>query len=883
MPQRVRTRSVRSPPTIPTTPLVRLEAVVERVFLRCLEDGQHEHAIGLALESRRLDRLSAAVDALGAPGEPDRAAALEYAMTVARATLSARDFRAKVLRLLVTALEREPKPDHSAVCLGLMALDDAPAVARVLHRLLSGSEDDALTALQMGFDLVDNEIQLFLRQVREELSRLAPPAPEATEPATAPAALYHARSAKLATVLSGDASVAAHFEFLRARNKTDIALLKNTKQAFEARNSVLHSATVLANAYMQCGTTADVFLRENLDWVSRATNWAKFSAAASLGCIHRGNLSQSRDVVAPYLNARNNTPPSPYAEGGALYALGLIHANHGDDITAFLLERLRGTTNEVVQHGACLGLGLAGLSTMKEDIFEDVKAVLYTDSAVAGEAAGIALGLVEVGSGSEKVTEMLAYARDTQHEKIVRGLGLGIALMNYAREGAADTLIEQLLREQDPILRYGGMYTIGLAYCGTASNPAIQRLLKIAVSDVSDDVRRAAVLNLGFVLCGQPEQCPKIVALLAESYNPHTRYGAAMAVGIACAGSGSRAALQLLEPLQTDAVDYVRQGALIATALVLVAQPESSCKDFRAKLEKVIGEKHEATMCKMGAIMASGIVNAGGRNCTVQLKPAGSAFLRMTSVVGMAVFTQYWYWYPLSHFLSIAFQPSALIGVNADLLMPKFAVDCRCRPSLFAYPPPVQERAKAEVGKTEKAVLSTTARAKERQKRKDADKKKKDGDSMDVDEPSTAPKAASTAEGAASTADGAAATSTAPAGPEPTTHSLENPARVVPDQERFLRLPEGSRWVPVRPRGRLAIGVTVLRDLRPEEPVELVREAAAPAPAAAPAAPAPAAPAAPVPVPAAAPAAEGGAGDGSSPMDEGDEPPPPAPFTYTPH
>lgn len=36
-------------------------------------------------------------------------------------------------------------------------------------------------------------------------------------------------------------------------------------------------------------------------------------------------------------------------------------------------------------------------------------------------------------------------------------------------------------------------------------------------------VRRAAVLNLGFVLLSTPEQCPKIVRLLAESYNPHVR------------------------------------------------------------------------------------------------------------------------------------------------------------------------------------------------------------------------------------------------------------------------------------------------------------------------------------------------------------------------
>lgn len=73
--------------------------------------------------------------------------------------------------------------------------------------------------------------------------------------------------------------------------------------------------------------------------------------------------------------------------------------------------------------------------------------------------------------------------------------------------------------------RYGGIFAIGMAYRGTANNAAIQRLLHFAVSDVSDNVRRAAVMNLGFLLMGVPQQCPRIVSLLSESYNPHVRYG----------------------------------------------------------------------------------------------------------------------------------------------------------------------------------------------------------------------------------------------------------------------------------------------------------------------------------------------------------------------
>ena len=41
------------------------------------------------------------------------------------------------------------------------------------------------------------------------------------------------------------------------------------------------------------------------------------------------------------------TGGSPYSEGGGLYALGLIHANHGANITEYLLNQLKDATDEV--------------------------------------------------------------------------------------------------------------------------------------------------------------------------------------------------------------------------------------------------------------------------------------------------------------------------------------------------------------------------------------------------------------------------------------------------------------------------------------------------------------------------------------------------------
>lgn len=68
-----------------------------------------------------------------------------------------------------------------------------------------------------------------------------------------------------------------------------------------------------------------------------------------------------------------------------------------------------------------------------------------------------------------------------------------------------------MTRSKDAILRYGAMFAIGMAYCGTSNNAAIKKLLHYAVSDVSDDVKRAALTNIGFLLFRNPEKLPELL------------------------------------------------------------------------------------------------------------------------------------------------------------------------------------------------------------------------------------------------------------------------------------------------------------------------------------------------------------------------------------
>jgi len=411
-----------------------------------------------------------------------------------------------------------------------------------------------------------------------------------------------------------------------------------------------------------------------------------------------------------------------------------------------------------------------------------------------------------------------------------------------------------------------------------------------------------------------------VVKLLAESYNPHVRYGATVAVGISCAATGLKEALELIEPMLSDPIDFVRQGALLAASMVLMQNSEhaddSKQAEHRKQLAKVVGDKHEEVMAKFGAILATGLLDAGGRNVTISLI-SKSGQKQMGGIVGMAVFTHFWFWHPLVLFASLAFTPTAAIGVNGALRMPKWRFKSGAPPSAYAYPPPLDLKKKEEV-KLEKAVLSTTTKASKLAADKDkvtpeeaaaakaaedkaAAKAKAEAEEAARDamltklaelkksemvngalhaeltgQPEAAPAAAAPAAGAAKPAAKAAKveaaapmeteapkpgleklvgaiaaahtrgamstevyTALTALKPKPAADAkaeaetdfeiLENPARVLPTQERSISLLPDARYVPVTP-GRVS-GIIVLRDQRPDDAEELLIATASAGPA----------------------------------------------------
>ncbi|KAL7580828.1 hypothetical protein ACA910_001104 [Epithemia clementina (nom. ined.)] len=891
-------------------PQDQLQAMVDRLLETSCQAGNHAHALGMALEARQVHKVKYIVEQSGYDLK-----LLQHAIYLATNVVSSKSFRNETLQVIAECLhyvfaQNEDEDEHVAMAtaphliLVHQLLHQHKEAAQVLTSLLTagggGNDDDtddvspaSLLGLQLCFDLMDSGDQAFVTLVANEMPR------EFNKSSTTTKRLEQAQR-----ILVGGFSAELALSFLHKQSHADRLILENLKRALEerssgsSRNSVLHTAAVLTHAYLYAGTTNDSFLRDYLDWMKKASNWAKFSATASLGVIHAAHISEAMHLLQPYLPKLPEvgedvaiSPTGGYAEGGSLYALGLIHgANAGSsaekraETTQYLRSHLRiSHTNEVISHGAALGVGLTAMGSADVTIVQELKQVLDTDSAVAGEAAGMAIGMVLVGTGAgnttnalpaavkeelaEVVVELKNYARVTQHEKIIRGIAMGLALINFGQEENADTMIEEMRSDRDPVMRYGAQYALALAYCGTGSNKAIRILLHTAVSDVSDDVRMAAVLGLAFVLFKTPQRVPDLVKLLLESFNPNVRYASCMAVGIAMAGTGDAESIAMLEPMLDDMTDYVRQGALMGTSMIYMQQSDGGAsamaanggtttnpqrgklRAFREKLATIVTEKHQSMLTKMGAILSTGIIDAGGRNFTISLN-SRNGFTKMSSAVGIALWLQHWHWYPMMHMLSLAFTPTFTIGLNKDLKYPKansgFEIICNAKPSMFAYPKKLEEKKEEKKKRVETVTLSTTSKEKARLARKRAkggrgsalestlkdaaaaaaDDKKEGGapaadeDAMDVD---TANKEGTKDEKPSEGGEVAAAATVTGTEkkkkrrePEPLSFRIGNPARITKAQSEYCEFDLSQRYRPIRPNER-PFGVIVLTDSTPNE------------------------------------------------------------------
>ena len=688
----------------------RINAIVENVFNNCLNNNRLYQALGFCVESYDLDRLTKAIES-----SKDILKNLNFVYEIAQNYVVNKEYNSVLIDHILKLLIKHAKKEYMEITSCQFFLNNSDALASTLLNILN-EESDPSIAYQIAFDLYDNQNPSYLRLLCQTIKKIN----------LEKKLNLGDKIDNIDKILTGEISREIILKTLKKNNHFDLKYQEELMKSVEKGGSIENLGVILTNSFSNSHTGNDEFIKKNMPFVTKATNWARFVATASLGVINMGNTKDSRTIMRDYLPGGSNSR-SIYCIGGAYYAIGLIHAGTNDpEIMAFFNEAMsrQGNNKEAIQHGIYLGMGLVAMATHDQELYERVRDGIYSDDAIIGEAAGYAAGLIMVGSKDPgAIDDLLKYVHDTQHEKIIRAIAIALALIVYNAGEAADALIEQLSREKDPILRYGAMYCIGMAYCGTGNTNMLQKLIKFSVSDVSDDVRRAALINIGFLEIKTPDilfENLKVLELLSESYNAHVRFGATMAIGITCAGSGKVKPYKVIEPLFTDPHYLVRQAALVASGLIFsqtTLKQEEGIKDFNENLQKILDDKNEHLLIKFGAMISKGLMNLGGKNCVINLV-SNTGENKMKSIIGMCLFTQYYYWFPMIHMLNLAVCPTFLFNLDDKLKVPiNYKMLSKAKPSVFGYPKEEEKDKKKKEEKVESAVLSTHTRNKAKSKR----------------------------------------------------------------------------------------------------------------------------------------------------------------------
>ncbi|KAG5475090.1 hypothetical protein CUR178_04540 [Leishmania enriettii] len=801
--------------------------------------------VGFTVRALRLDFLEKVLRQ--ALSKTRSAEILNFTFYVANVLLQDITFRRKVLRLLADLYtDGLSTIDYYSLAHCLLFLGDVEATSNLICGLWRGG--NRTVAFQLAFDLFEYGNQEYLAGVVAHLDKqlgvseqALAAAPQSTADAadavTSPSATATAGDApaapespehKLLSVLSGQVTTNLNVKFLYSRCVADVYVLTHIKKMTDPRNSVIHNATVVANALMYSGTTIDGFLRDNMKWLGAAQHWAKFTAVASTGAIHRGHTEEAMRVLEQYLPKGSSVPTLPYQEAGALYALGLIYsplgATRDRKTIQYLEENLQKfSTNVQMVHGASLGIGLTAMGLQDESLYDALFTCVTGMDAVAAEGASVGVGMLMLGSGNDIVIQSLknvAY-EENQKEKTIRGVCMAMALINLGREDEALLLAEELLESGDPWVRLGGCFVLGLAYAGTENAKTIEKLLNVTVKDMSDDVRRTAVTMIGFLTFKDPNLCLDLIRVLVDSYSPHVRYGVAMALAVSAAGTGNAAVIDVLWDMLEDIVDYVRQGATMALAMVMVQVTEKEnpkVKDFRLLLEKKIEDRNEGRCSKLGYVLASGLLDAGGRNCTFALHKQRHRLDK--AVVGVFMFLQYWYWYPYLLMITLAMQPTCIIGLNESLEIPEYTFKSNAPPSTYAVPKSVLQEKRVKTSEVQAVVLSTTRKEEElRQRRHQVPASPGSATSASViGGPGGDGAAAGDGSKKSDEKDGGGASGEA-AEQEPAVEILHNPARVTAHQFSVISHDVDKRYVPLKPS---PMGICLLKDTKPELGAEVL-------------------------------------------------------------
>lgn len=283
------------------------------------------------------------------------------------------------------------------------------------------------------------------------------------------------------------------------------------------------------------------------------------------------------------------------------------------------------------------------------------------------------------------------------------------------------------------------------------------------------------------------------------------------------------------------------QGAAIGLGALFMECNETSNKqvgEYRAKVMKTLknegfaGARREDTVLRrQGALLGSGLLDAGGRNLALQLRSPLHC-MRREATVCCFVACQLWEWYPLFNLVVKALTPSALLAVDSSLQLPRgFTMHCAASPALFEYVPATHKE--EDDGKSKKSSVHFSFQQTRSSKRTlskvlrrastQGVEEKGEKDVKEEKEEANGAVDATPKEGVAKEGDTKEGDTKETTKPTPTEFDVQNGTRITPLQLPFLSV-KPQRFLPVLDIALVSTtgslpGVLVLSDTDPATPV----------------------------------------------------------------
>mmetsp|Transcript_17637 Transcript_17637/g.21373 ORF Transcript_17637/g.21373 Transcript_17637/m.21373 type:complete len:966 (-) Transcript_17637:1702-4599(-) len=418
------------------------------------------------------------------------------------------------------------------------------------------------------------------------------------------------------------------------------------QQAESARQNL---ASTFVNAFVNCGFQKDSLMMTGdteSTWIYKNKNEGMISAAASLGMVLLWNVNSGMDEIDKFLYVTGEN--GNRIKAGALLGMGIVNCGVRDDSEAayaVIVMEFEKTTDKMVRMCGVLGLGLAYAGNPFEGAMNFLLQIVEDDADEADielqSMAGLALGLMYIGTGEEKVAEAIisllfsvSMSETKASMSMTRFLCLGLALVYLGKQDEADKfIVTSSSLPNSQLAQFTSTLMEVCAYAGSGNVIQVQKLMHICAQHLGED-GKPIVETDGDAKAEDDDDEAKdenkddaadaAAAAEPEEPAPIDKEKAARAaihqsiavLGVALITMGESVGRQMAERTFQHLLQYgdlaVRRAVPLAMALSHISDPDYALIDVLSKLSHD-GDKDTA-MC---AIMALGIMCAGTTNSKV--------------------------------------------------------------------------------------------------------------------------------------------------------------------------------------------------------------------------------------------------------------------------